>query len=333
MSARGFQSLLQSFLVDYLPRRRGYSPNTVASYRDAFVLLLSWFAAERGIPAERLAMSDLGGAAASDFVGWMRDSRGSSPGTCNNRLAAVKSFARFVQYEAPEHISACRDILRTPQLKAPRREMQWLSLQAVTALVEAASARGVRDLALVSLLYDCGARASELCGMSVGSLFLGAPSSATVVGKGRKGRAIPLSPQVAKIAGDYTKACRAAAGPGDPLFVNRSGRAIGRAGVAYVVDACARVANESHPDLVPPHVHPHSLRHSKAMHLLEAGVNLVYIRDFLGHESVVTTEVYAKANTEAKRKAIEAAEARFVPESGYSEGQKADLMEWLRTLM
>lgn len=237
MSAREFQSLLQSFLVDYLPRRRGYSPNTVASYRDAFVLLLCWFADERGIPAERLAMSDLGGTAASDFVGWMRESRGSSPGTCNNRLAAVKSFARFAQYEAPEHISTCCDILRTPQLKAPRQEMQWLSLQAVTALVEAASARGIRDLALVSLLYDCGMRASELCGMSVGSLFLGAPSSATVVGKGRKGRAIPLSPQVAKIAGDYTKACRAAAGPGDPLFVNRSGRAIGRAGVAYVVDA------------------------------------------------------------------------------------------------
>lgn len=123
MSARGFQSLLQSFLVDYLPRRRGYSPNTVASYRDAFVLLLCWFADERGIPAERLAMSDLGGTAASDFVGWMRESRGSSPGTCNNRLAAVKSFARFAQYEAPEHISTCCDILRTPQLKAPRREM------------------------------------------------------------------------------------------------------------------------------------------------------------------------------------------------------------------
>ena len=167
MSARGFQSLLQSFLVDYLPRRRGYSPNTVASYRDAFVLLLCWFADEGGIPAERLAMSDLSGTASSDFVGWMRESRGSSLGTCNNRLAAVKSFARFAQYEAPEHISTCCDILRTPQLKAPRQEMQWLSLQAVTALVEAASARGIRDLALVSLLYDCGMRASELCGMSV----------------------------------------------------------------------------------------------------------------------------------------------------------------------
>lgn len=333
MSARGFQSLLQSFLVDYLPRRRGYSQNTVASYRDAFVLLLSWLASERGVRAEDLEMSDLAGSAASDFACWVRDSRGGSPGTSNNRLAAVKSFARFVQYEAPEHISTCRDILRTPQVKAPKREMEWLGVEAVAALVEAASARGVRDLALVSLLYDSGARVSELCSATVGCLRLDAPSSITVTGKGRKGRTIPLSPQVAGIAGDYLEACRAGAGPADPLFVNRSGRAIGRAGVAYVVDACARAAHESRPDLVPAHVHPHTLRHSKAMHLLEAGVNLVYIRDFLGHESVVTTEIYAKANTEAKRRAIEAAEARFVPDSAYDESQRADLLDWLRGLM
>ena len=333
MSGREFQSLLQSFLVDYLPRRRGYSPNTVASYRDAFVLLIGWFADERGVRAEDLTMSDLGGGAVSGFVQWVREARGCSPGTCNSRLAAIKSFARFAQYEAPEHISTCGEILKTPQMKAPRQEMRWLSVEAVAALMGAASERGVRDLALLSLLYDSGARASELCAMSVGSVYLGAPASVTVMGKGRKGRTIPLSPQVARIIGGYIAAFRDGAGPADPLFVNRSGNAIGRAGVAYVVDACAGAASELHPGLVPAHVPPHELRHSKSMHLLEAGVNLVYIRDFLGHESVVTTEVYAKANVEAKRRAIEAAEAQFVPESSYDENQRANLLDWLRDLV
>lgn len=112
--------------------------------------------------------------------------------------------------------------------------------------------------------------------------------------------------------------------------MNRSTTALGRAGVAYVLQKNVAAAHRTHPEDVPPKAHPHIMRHSKAMHLLDAGVNLIYIRDFLGHESVTTTEIYARASTEAKRRAIEAGEARIVPESPYGTEQRADLVAWLR---
>jgi site-specific recombinase XerD len=169
--------------------------------------------------------------------------------------------------------------------------------------------------------------------MTIGDLTLSRPHTARVVGKGRKARVIPLSAQVGDILARYIATERADTAPTEPLFVNRSGNTLGRAGVAYVLQKSVASAHSTHPPDVPPRAHPHVMRHSKAMHLLDAGVNLVYIRDFLGHESVTTTEIYARASTEAKRRAIEAGEARIVPESLYGKKQRADLLDWLRHLL
>lgn len=183
------------------------------------------------------------------------------------------------------------------------------------------------------MLYDSAARVSELCSLSVGDLSFAKPHTVKVLGKGRKARVIPLSAQVGEILSRYLATARPGAVPTDALFLNRSGNPLSRAGVAYVLQKCVTAAYRIHPETLPPKTHPHIIRHSKAMHLLDAGVNLIYIRDFLGHESVITTEIYARASTEAKRRAIESAEQNIVPQSPYGKEQRADLMVWLRGIL
>lgn len=328
-----FQLLLQSFLIDYLPTRRGFSANTIASYRDTFVLLLRWMDGHEALPPDRVTMADLNLERIRRFNDWLRQERGSAVSTTNARIAALRSFAKFVQAEAPEHLETCRLLLQIPTVKTTSSgEIDFLSVRAVQLVVEAAS-NDLRELAIVSLLYDSAARVSELCGLTVGDLSFSKPHTVKVIGKGRKARVIPLSAQVGEILSRYLASARPGAAPTDPLFVNRSGNPLGRAGVAYVLQKCVTSAHGRNPDELPPKTHPHVMRHSKAMHLLDAGVNLVYIRDFLGHESVTTTEIYARGSTEAKRRAIEAAEQKIVPESPYGKEERADLVAWLRGLL
>lgn len=330
---REFPSLLQSFLLDYLPKRRGFSTHTIASYRDTFVLLLKWMGTSEGIRPDHVTMTHLDPAHIARFSEWLGQERRCAASTSNARITAIRSFAKFVQTEAPEHLELCRQILQVPLMKTPKNiEVEFLSVPAVQHLI-AAAADDLRDLAIVSLLYDSGARVSEVCSMTIGDLTSSPPHTATVVGKGRKARVIPLSGQVGQIMSRYITAVRPQAATTGPLFVNRSQNALGRAGVAYVLQKTVTIANRAHPQDVPPRVNPHVIRHSKAMHLLEAGVNLVYIRDFLGHNSVTTTEIYARASTQAKRQAIESSEQNIVPQSPYGKEQRADLETWLRRLL
>lgn len=328
-----FQLLLQKFLVDYLPTRRGFSANTIASYRDTFILLLRWMDTREQVRADQVIMADLTLERVRGFTDWLRLERGNSVATTNARISALRSFAKFVQSEAPEHLEICRKLLQVPTVKKTNpREIDFLSVPAVQFVVAAAD-DNLRELAVVSLLYDSAARVSELCGLTVGDLSFSRPYSVHVVGKGRKARVIPISGQVGELLSRYLAVMRPGAVATDPLFVNRSGVPLGRAGVAYILQKCVTAACKTHPEQLAPKAHPHIMRHSKAMHLLEAGVNLVYIRDFLGHESVVTTEVYARASIVAKRRAIEAAEQNIVPESPYGKEYRADLIAWLKQLL
>lgn len=329
---RTLQSLLSGFLLEYLPRRRGFSGHTVESYRDSLAALLRWFDSVKGVRPETLTVLDVNGANVSEFATWLVEGAGRAPSTANNRLAAIKSFMRFCQTECPEASEAAAGVLSLKPMAGGADSVDYLTVDAVGALVDAASS-DERNHALVSLLYDSGCRVSEIAGCAISDMRTEAPCTLKVVGKGRKARVVPISAPVGRIIARYLSSQRAGADPSDPLFVNRTGRAIGRAGIAYVVNSVAAKAHESAPDVVPERVNPHRLRHSKAMHMLEAGVNLVYIRDFLGHSSVTTTEIYARANPEMKRKAIEEAGAMVLGPSRYSAEKRQDLEDWLRHLL
>ena len=327
-AARPFADMLAHFLTIYLPVTRACSQNTVSAYRDAFTLFLRFMDQRQATPPDKVSFADFTAPNVAAFLGWLRTDRRCATATANQRLAALKSFFRYVQAQAPEQIAQARQVLDVKAARAPEPAIGYLHVEAVGLLLEHATRRGLRDLALVTTLYDTAARVQEACDLSIGDLHLGKPASATLTGKGRKTRIVPLTPQAAQILTQHVRTL-----PQDssgPVFANRAGQRLGRAGAAYILAECAHAAHTRHPELVPETISPHTLRHSKAMHLLENGVNLIYIRDILGHASIVTTEVYAKANPEIKRQAVEAAAAKTLGSSRYDQASRRDLLDWLR---
>jgi len=281
------------------------------------------------IKPEKISFTDFTDISVNEFLRWLESERSCNVNTCNNRLAALKSFFRYVQKESPEWIDISSPILAMSAKKTTQPEILYLSVDALRLLLEKAQNESIRDLALLSLLYDSGARVQEVSDLIISDLRLEKPATVKLTGKGRKTRIVPLTTKVADILSMYMKTLKVAS-HNEPVFKNWRNEPIGRAGIAYVLQKHARSAHTASPDVVPKKVTPHMLRHSKAMHLLENGVNLIYIRDFLGHNTVVTTEVYAKANPEMKRKAIEASSEKILRGSNYSTYEKEDLMKWLR---
>ena len=194
---------------------------------------------------------------------------------------------------------------------------------------------GCRDLSIIALMYYTGARVQEIADLQVADIRTKVPATIKLTGKGSKTRIIPLMPQTMSIMKKYmvdhelldeTK-------EKEPLFYNRMRTKMTRAGLSYILNKYVEQAKASNKDLFPEKMSAHVLRHSKAMHLLQSGVNLIYIRDFLGHSSVTTTEIYAKSNPEIKRKAIETASAKVLPKEKFSTKEKEDLCEWLKTVI
>jgi integrase/recombinase XerD len=326
--ARSFADMLAQFLTVYLPVTRAYSPNTISAYRDAFILFLRFMDQQQATSPDKVSFTDFTEPNVAAFLGWLRTDRQCSTATANQRLAALKSFFRYVQAQAPEQIAQARQVLDVKAGQAPQPAIGYLPVEAIGLLLEHATCRGPRDLALLTTLYDTGARVQEICDLSIADLHLGKPASAALTGKGYKTRIVPLTPQAAMILTQHVRTL-----PHDssaPVFANRAGQRLGRAGVAYILARCMHAAHAERPELVPEKTSPHVLRHSKAMHLLENGVNLIYIRDILGHASIVTTEVYAKANPEMKRQAVEAAGGKTLGPSRYDHASRKDLLDWLR---
>ena len=329
-AARSFADMLAQFLTVHLPVTRACSRNTICAYRDAFMLFLRFMDQQQATPPDKVSFADFTTSNVAAFLGWLRTDRQCATATANQRLATLKSFFRYVQSQAPEQIAQARQVLGVKAAHAPEPAIGYLPAEAVGLLLEHAKRRGPRDLALLTTLYDTAARVQEACDLSVGDLHLDKPASATLTGKGRKSRTVPLTPQAAQILTQHVRGLPRSPSESGPVFTNRTGQQLGRAGAAYILAQCAHAAHADRPELVPEKVTPHMLRHSKAMHLLENGVNLIYIRDILGHASVVTTEIYAKANPEMKRQAIEAAAAKTVGPSRYDRAARQDLLDWLR---
>lgn len=327
---KGFAQLLSGFLLEYVPRRRNLSENTAKSYRDSFVILLGWLAGERGITPDDVQVEDLNRESVESFCLWLTDVRGVCAATVNVRLCALRSFASYVSFTEPAYLNWASALRAVEFSRSPSAEVDWLSVEAINLIMDSASS-DVREHAMLGLLYDSGARVSEIANARRCDLRLDAPATIRLAGKGRKVRVVPLCDQVAEIASAYLAAT---AGAHDsPLFVNRSGKAIGRAGITYVLKKHVAAAHEANPLAVPPTTHPHALRHSKAVHLVEADVNIIYIRDFMGHSSVKTTEIYAKINSKSRSEAVEKAAANLITESAYGEEEKSAIMEWLKNLL
>ncbi len=334
--ATDFAVSLRRFLTGYLAGLRGYSPNTIVSYRDAFKLLICYFRDQRHIPPENLTLEQINAAAITGFLDWLRTSRGNSASTCNQRLAAIDSFFTWMQTQDPARMACCQDILAIPAAKHARPAVAHLTVEQTRHLLAApdrSTRAGRRDATLLATLYDTAARVQELADLTVRDIRLDHPPMAALTGKGRKTRHVPIDANTTSLLAAYlTEQQLDRPGREDyPVFFNQHRARLSRGGIAWILRKY-QTRTADHPGLANTHLSPHTLRHSRAMHLYDAGVPLPYIRDILGHVDLSTTEIYARASTEAKRKALEAVYADVVTADLAEWNQNSELLDWLTSL-
>lgn len=300
----------------YLPGERGFSPETIASYRDTFKQFLLFCKDEIGKEPEALTLDDFQRNLVLKYLDNLEIS-GKSISTRNQRLAAIKSFVNYLKYEAPDYLNSLSTILDIRMKKAKEPVISYLAVDGVALILSQPDMRtksGLRDVMILTMLYDTAARVSELASIRVGDIRLNVPSTIVLHGKGNKDRIVPVSDNTASLIQRYIS-CFKLDGIENKdkfLFQNRTGRQFTRAGIAYVLKKYVDAAREKSPEVIPLKFSPHCMRHSKAMHLLQAGVAIIYIRDFLGHSSINTTEVYAKADEKTKRDALEKAYSKTI---------------------
>lgn len=330
MKKTDFTKALTAYFSTYLPLTCGVSPNTCNSYRDAFKLLLLYFQEEKGVPANSIELRMLNRNLVSDFLDWLEAQRKVSVTTRNQRLAAMTAFAHYVQYRNPEYLENCTDIITMRPKKHEKPVIPFLTedeLKALLAQPDPSTRHGLRDLTLLSLLYDSGARVQEITDLQLKDIRLTNPAMVTLTGKGRKARQVPLMKETCTLLDTYIRNFDLNSEPlTAPLFFNKKGEALSRYGITYILK---KYVSKAELDGSARKISPHGLRHTKAMHLLRAGVNMIYIRDFLGHVDISTTEVYARIDAEMKRKVFEEKVPNFTPNTTMPWEEDKDLLQWL----
>jgi site-specific recombinase XerD len=298
---------LRGFFAEYLPGVRGASPHTVRSYRDALALLMRFLAVRKGCPVVKLDLGDLDHAGLLAFLSHLESDRGNCVATRNSRLAAIHALVRYVAAQHPECIETCQRLLAVPFKRANLRTVEYLEAEEFRAMLDATdrqTANGRRDHALLLTLFNTGARVQELLDLRPRDLQLEHPFQVRLQGKGRKERLCPLWRQTAEVLRALLTDTELDDRSPKRLFRNRRGEPLTRFGVRYLLQRYARQAQAAAPSLGRKRVHPHTLRHSAAVHLLQAGVDLVTISHWLGHASIETTNRYAAVDLETKRAAI-----------------------------
>lgn len=336
MKPTEFAKYLTEFLTIYLSGQKNVSKNTILSYRDTFKLLLRYCQAIRRIPPERITMEVLTSELITGFLDWLEIERKCSISTRNQRLAAIHSFFRYAQGEDPSGLYYFQKVLSIPIKKAAKTLVEHLTPEALKLLLgqpDKYTARGRRDLTLMSVLYDTGARVQELIDLKVCDVTLDSPPVIILTGKGNKIRRVPVMKNTVSLLQYYLSENNLNKQWKNqyPLFSNSQHNKLTKEGVAYIIEKYVATARKS-STIIPPKVKVHQIRHSKAMHLLQAGVNLIYIRDFLGHVDIKSTEVYARTDTETKRKAIENAYPDLINSDLPDWNKDQNLLTWLSDL-
>jgi integrase/recombinase XerD len=298
-------SSTQSFFQNYLRQTRGASAHTVRAYRDALKLFFLFLAEHERKPVTGLTLDDVGANTVLAFLEHIETKRGNSATTRNCRLAAVRSFVQYLLRHDVTRAGQYGAILAIRTKRATRRTITYLEPEEARELIAAIDARsrhGERDRALLLFLYNTGARVAEALSLRPSALRLDRPRQVRLLGKGSKERICPLWAET-------TTALRRIIRAGncdDPLFKNATGGPLSRDGVAYLIRKHARAAAKQCPALGKRRITPHVLRHSCACALLQAGVDITVIRDYLGHSSVATTSRYVSTSLHMKRDALEA---------------------------
>lgn len=308
MNKQSIHPLIQKFFLQWLMAQRNVSPQTVKSYRDAFRIYLRYVNSRHQIPLNKITISNFDAEHILGFLTYLDEDRGNAPETINNRLAALHCFAKFLIFELPDYSDLLNRSLSVPYRKTQRRQVDVLTESEYAALKNACKTQtvlGCRDMLMLILLYNTGMRVSELVALKPGDIHANGQRDAYIhiTGKGRKERSVPLWPKTAEYLLDYmynnpvTDGCT--------IFRNNMNGCLTRSGVRYRLDSLQKQAAPNCPSLSKKKITPHTFRHTTALRMLQAGVDIAFIAIWLGHESITTTHKYLEADLQMKRKSLE----------------------------
>jgi len=337
MKQTNFAKRLTDFLTSYLSGERGYSDNTIKSYRDTMLLFLIYMKSIHAVMADKIDFIDITQERITGFLQWLEQERDCNISSRNARLAAIHSFFKYLQYKVPEQLAEWQRILSVKTKRTPGVINPYLTADGLNLLFQqpdTATEKGRRDLALISLLYESATRVQELIDLTPSCVTFSNPALLRVMGKGRKVRLVPVSEQVASLLRSYMEE-NSLLKPFTneyPLFGSNRRQKFTRMGITSILKKYAGMARKINPSLIPEKITPHTMRRSKAMLLLKAGVDIVSIRDFMGHSSVTTTEIYARHDKEQKIKAIQLTALSDKVEDYPSWLKDKGLLGWLESL-
>ena len=329
-----FQQLLSNFLLNDLPIVHNQSKNTITSYRDTYIQLIKFMIDVKNVKSNKIQVDDLTNEVIIDFLNWIEKEKGNSISTRNQRLAAIHSLFQYIQMQVPEYMFQCQQIIGIPYKKAEKKTIGYLDEEKTKKLLSSpdiSTKKGRRDQTLLSLLYDSGARVQELADLTVGDIRLDTPAQVKLTGKGRKTRSVPLMDKTVLLIKNYLKEQKLDTPiySTHPLFYNSQRKKLTRQGIAYILKRYANMCGIEE-------ISPHRIRHTKAMHLTEANINPIFIRDFLGHTDLKVTEIYSKTSVKMKREALEKLNEKeqILPEQENKEWtDDIELMDWLKNFI
>lgn len=333
MKNNSFQSLLQSFFLDRLIKQKNASSFTVSSYRDTFRIFLKFMKEKKQCAPSKVTIEMVNAENVIDFLNYIESIRNNSVNTRNNRLAAIHSFMEYVSFQAPEYLGIVQRVMIVPFKKTETRMIDYLIKEEVDSILEVCDLGcwlGRRDRLMISILFNTGVRVSELVSIKIKDITINKNGTGLirVIGKGRKERTIPLWKSTQSYLADYMAETRCS--DDDYLFKSKQGENLTRSGVTYRLDCLVKKAAFHCPSLLKKRVTPHVFRHTTAMHLLEAGVDISTIAIWLGHESIETTHKYMVADIRLKEKALAKVNEPNVSEFRYKPSE--DILNFLDSL-
>lgn len=333
-----FSYYLSKYFCHYLPGTKGASHNTVQTYTITFKLFCQYLQESQHMSRAKITLETISSSIVSDFLDWLEDIRECSVNTRNLRLNAIRSFLRYVAIEDPKYMYQCQQILSIPKKKDAKKVIDYLSIDGIQLLLDTPDKTcftGRKHTLILMLIYATAARVSEITNVRISDYKYNGNNLIKLTGKGNKSRLVPLEPQVIKLMDRYLEELNGwhlTETNTDYIFKNHSQQKLTRQGITYIMKKYVALANRQDSSLVPLSISVHGLRHSRAVHWLQAGIDLIYIRDLLGHESVQTTEIYIRIDNDLKNKALKKVSSETYPDEKEYRWQKdPELLEWLKS--
>ena len=328
-----FSKLVQEFLTSYLIGECNYSMNTKSSYSTTFYLLLEFMNEEKNIKPNKIEIELITKEVIIQFLDWLETNRSVSISTRNQRLACLKSFYKYVQSNEPDLFETCSLILSIKNKKVPNKMISYFTENEIKIMINYLnSIKDLKKLTMICVLYETGSRISELINIKLNDLNLSDNASITLYGKGSKTRIVPISQELVKLINKYLKEIYINYGE-EYLFYSTHKKKYYRNSINKIINQIVLKLNLKYPEYFKGNYHPHSFRHTKATHLYNNGTPLLYVKEFLGHSTITSTEIYAKPDSKKQREEILKNSETINTKNKYSNNKQDDLDNWLKNNM